>query len=158
MYLRSKHLPRRTVLKGVGVTLALPFLDAMVPAARAWTESRRIRLACIEIVHGSRLELDRRNAGRGAYDECRRDSIAKARLAHSTLHHGGDVVRVSLAVRADVVLVCFHHTHVSHPSVRMRFRKGTGRSAQRASIVLECGRRITVLDYVSTRTGPPPAR
>jgi len=32
----SKHLPRRAVLKGLGATLALPFLDAMVPAfARA---------------------------------------------------------------------------------------------------------------------------
>jgi hypothetical protein len=28
----SKKLPRRTVLKGLGATLALPFLDAMVPA------------------------------------------------------------------------------------------------------------------------------
>ena len=32
----SRHLPRRAVLKGLGATLALPFLDAMVPAfARA---------------------------------------------------------------------------------------------------------------------------
>ncbi len=32
----SRHLPRRSVLKGLGATLALPFLDAMVPAfARA---------------------------------------------------------------------------------------------------------------------------
>ena len=28
----SKSLPRRTVLRGLGATLALPFLDAMVPA------------------------------------------------------------------------------------------------------------------------------
>ena len=31
----TKSLPRRTVLRGRGATLALPFLDAMVPAARA---------------------------------------------------------------------------------------------------------------------------
>ena len=31
----TKSLPRRTVLRGLGATLALPFLDAMVPAARA---------------------------------------------------------------------------------------------------------------------------
>src|SRR6187200_3367213 len=31
----SKSLPRRTVLRGLGVTLALPFLDAMVPALSA---------------------------------------------------------------------------------------------------------------------------
>ena len=27
-----KHLPRRTVLRGMGATLALPFLDGMLPA------------------------------------------------------------------------------------------------------------------------------
>ncbi len=32
MYMTKKHLSRRTVLRGAGVTLALPFLDAMVPA------------------------------------------------------------------------------------------------------------------------------
>jgi len=31
----TKSLPRRTVLKGLGATLALPFLDAMLPVARA---------------------------------------------------------------------------------------------------------------------------
>jgi hypothetical protein len=28
----TKSLPRRTALKGIGATLALPFLDAMLPA------------------------------------------------------------------------------------------------------------------------------
>ena len=32
MIITRKHLPRRTVLRGVGATLALPLLDAMVPA------------------------------------------------------------------------------------------------------------------------------
>jgi hypothetical protein len=32
MFLTSKSLPRRTLLRGLGATLALPFLDAMVPA------------------------------------------------------------------------------------------------------------------------------
>jgi len=32
MFPRMKSLPRRTVLRGLGATLALPFLDAMVPA------------------------------------------------------------------------------------------------------------------------------
>ena len=31
-FVTSKSLPRRTVLRGFGATLALPFLDAMVPA------------------------------------------------------------------------------------------------------------------------------
>jgi len=32
MFITKKHLSRRTFLKGVGITVALPFLDAMVPA------------------------------------------------------------------------------------------------------------------------------
>lgn len=35
MFLTGKSLPRRTVLRGLGVTLGLPLLDAMAPAARA---------------------------------------------------------------------------------------------------------------------------
>src|SRR5436190_2273889 len=34
-FLTAKSLSRRTVLRGIGATLALPFLDAMAPAARA---------------------------------------------------------------------------------------------------------------------------
>src|SRR5437773_6595432 len=33
--LTAKSLSRRTVLRGIGATIALPFLDAMVPSARA---------------------------------------------------------------------------------------------------------------------------
>jgi hypothetical protein len=32
MFLKKKHIPRRTFLRGAGVTLALPLLDSMVPA------------------------------------------------------------------------------------------------------------------------------
>ena len=32
----GKHVPRRTMLRGMGATLALPFLDAMVPARARW--------------------------------------------------------------------------------------------------------------------------
>ncbi|MEW6322656.1 MAG: DUF1552 domain-containing protein [Acidobacteriota bacterium] len=55
MFITSKHVSRRTVLRGMGVTVALPFLDAMVPAgaARAKAAAGKTRLAAIEIVHGS---------------------------------------------------------------------------------------------------------
>ena len=33
MYLTKKHLSRRTLLKGAGVSIGLPLLDAMIPAA-----------------------------------------------------------------------------------------------------------------------------
>ena len=35
MFITKKHLPRRTVLRGLGATLALPLLDGMVPAYAA---------------------------------------------------------------------------------------------------------------------------
>ena len=35
MFLTKKHLSRRTALKGLGVSLALPLLDAMIPAGTA---------------------------------------------------------------------------------------------------------------------------
>jgi len=39
MIVTKKSLPRRTFLRGMGVTLALPFLDAMVPALSALGET-----------------------------------------------------------------------------------------------------------------------
>ena len=55
-FITGKHIPRRTFLRGVGVTMGLPFLDAMVPAGRfrGQTASRqdRTRLICMEEVHG----------------------------------------------------------------------------------------------------------
>src|SRR6476646_10679328 len=56
MYLEKKHISRRAVLKGVGVTVALPFLDAMVPARTLLARTAaagKTRLACIEQVHGA---------------------------------------------------------------------------------------------------------
>ena len=35
MFISQKHLPRRTVLRGLGASLALPLLDGMVPAYAA---------------------------------------------------------------------------------------------------------------------------
>jgi hypothetical protein len=54
MYLTRKHLHRRTLLKGLGATIALPLLDAMVPAGRVFaaTGARKMRLVAMEMVHG----------------------------------------------------------------------------------------------------------
>ena len=54
MFIANKHISRRQVLKGMGVTVALPLLDAMVPT-RGWAQGARpkVRLAAIEMVHGS---------------------------------------------------------------------------------------------------------
>ena len=55
MFISKKHVSRRTVLKGMGVTIGLPLLEAMVPAGTAWarTQSRKTRFVAIEMVHGS---------------------------------------------------------------------------------------------------------
>ena len=56
MFITNKHLSRRTVLKGMGVTMALPLLEAMAPARNAWgavPAAKKTRLVCIEMVHGS---------------------------------------------------------------------------------------------------------
>ena len=38
-FITKRHIPRRTFLKGTGVTLALPLLDAMVPASTALAQT-----------------------------------------------------------------------------------------------------------------------
>ena len=59
MYISKKHISRRAILKGMGVTVALPFLDAMVPARTVFAKTAagaaasRQRLVCMEMVHGS---------------------------------------------------------------------------------------------------------
>jgi hypothetical protein len=49
-------LSRRAVLKGLGVAVALPWLDAMMPAGRVFAAApprEKLRLVCVEMVHGA---------------------------------------------------------------------------------------------------------
>ena len=41
MFITKSSLPRRTFLRGMGTMLALPLLDAMVPAASALAQTPR---------------------------------------------------------------------------------------------------------------------
>ena len=41
MFITKKHLSRRAVLRGMGVTMALPLLDSMVPAQTPIAKTRR---------------------------------------------------------------------------------------------------------------------
>ena len=55
-FITQMHLDRRAFLKGAGVTLALPFLESMLPAGRLLGQSataRPTRLACIYFPHGA---------------------------------------------------------------------------------------------------------
>ena len=77
MYLTRKHLSRRTVLKAGGVSLGLPLLDAMIPAATALAQTAaapKLRAGFFYIPHGAIMwntvfgaEMDRwTSSGAGA--------------------------------------------------------------------------------------------
>ena len=54
--LTGKSISRRSVLRGAGVSLALPLLDSMAPAqipGRKTSGASPSRLACLEMVHGA---------------------------------------------------------------------------------------------------------
>ena len=55
MILTGKHISRRAALRGMGVTMALPLLEAMTPARARGSVSTtpRTRFAALEMVHGS---------------------------------------------------------------------------------------------------------
>ncbi|HTM04369.1 MAG TPA: DUF1552 domain-containing protein [Vicinamibacterales bacterium] len=56
MFLSRKRLSRRTVLKGAGITIALPLLDAMIPAGTAFAETAAApspRLGFVYFPHGA---------------------------------------------------------------------------------------------------------
>ena len=53
-FITGKHLSRRTFLRGAGASVALPLMDSMVPAGRAWRDPAEgfTRLICVEEAHG----------------------------------------------------------------------------------------------------------
>src|SRR5690349_19487071 len=56
MFNTKKHISRRTALKGAGVSLALPFLDAMVPASTALAQTAavpKMRAGFFYLPHGA---------------------------------------------------------------------------------------------------------
>jgi Protein of unknown function (DUF1552) len=59
MFITKKHIPRRTFLRGAGAMIALPLLDAMIPArtALAATAAKAMpRMAFIYFPHGAIME------------------------------------------------------------------------------------------------------
>ena len=78
MIITKKALPRRTFLRGMQATLALPLLDAMIPAATAWaqTPAKPVRrLGFVFVPMGS---------DHGAMDAARRGQADRA-LAYPAL-------------------------------------------------------------------------
>jgi hypothetical protein len=81
MNISKKSLPRRTFLRGVGATLALPLLDAMVPAATRWRRRRPPRSAgsgTCSCRWGATSPGGRRRA-RASWTSCRRSSARSSR-------------------------------------------------------------------------------
>ncbi len=57
MFLQRKALPRRAILRGIGATVALPFLDAMTPAFAGPAAKAPVRMAFVYVPNG----IDMRN-------------------------------------------------------------------------------------------------
>jgi hypothetical protein len=58
-FITKKHLPRRTFLRGMGVTLALPLLDSMIPAGTPLVRTAALpksRFCGIYIPHGATMD------------------------------------------------------------------------------------------------------
>jgi len=56
MYLTRKHLSRRTLLRGAGISVGLPLLDAMIPAGTALAQTAaapKLRTGFFYIPHGA---------------------------------------------------------------------------------------------------------
>ncbi|MEQ1580725.1 MAG: DUF1552 domain-containing protein [Steroidobacteraceae bacterium] len=59
MFITKKHLPRRTFLRGLGATIALPLLDAMIPAHTALANTAaapKMRLGFVYFPHGAVMD------------------------------------------------------------------------------------------------------
>ncbi|MDX1384031.1 MAG: DUF1552 domain-containing protein, partial [Thermoanaerobaculia bacterium] len=59
MIVTGKHIPRRTFLRGLGATVALPLLDGMVPAFAALGETAARpprRLGIVYVPHGAVMD------------------------------------------------------------------------------------------------------
>ncbi len=57
MFLQRKALPRRAILRGIGATVALPFLDSMTPAFAGPAAKAPVRMAFVYVPNG----IDMRN-------------------------------------------------------------------------------------------------
>jgi hypothetical protein len=58
-FVTRKHLSRRTLLRGVGVSLGLPLLDSMIPAQTPLAKTAatsKSRLSCIYVPHGATMD------------------------------------------------------------------------------------------------------
>src|SRR5581483_377365 len=58
-FVTKKHLSRRTLLRGLGVSVSLPLLDSMLPAQTPLARTAAVpktRLSCIYVPHGATMD------------------------------------------------------------------------------------------------------
>ena len=114
----GKQLDRRTVLKGIGATIALPLLDAMMPVGVS-AAPKKMRLVAMEMVHGSAGSTAfgaTKNlwapAATGSAFDLSPTAIAEARRLHPEIEFFvHDAVHVALPSGFDVVTcsLFLHH-------------------------------------------------
>ena len=59
MFITKKHISRRATLKGLGISLGLPLLDAMIPAGTALSATAavpKLRTGFFYIPHGAIMD------------------------------------------------------------------------------------------------------
>ncbi|MCY4658511.1 MAG: DUF1552 domain-containing protein [Acidobacteria bacterium] len=154
MFITKTHLPRRTVLRGVGTALALPFLDAMVPALTALGRTAAApvrRAAWFYVPNGMSMRHwlpEKEGALPGelpmileSLTPYRDDLVVLSNLAHMTAYpregdpacdHARSGATYLTGVHADPDLV----SPVTDVSVDQRAAIETGRETQLASLEL----------------------
>src|SRR5579871_291388 len=59
MIVSKKSLPRRTIIRGLGAAVGLPFLDAMIPALTPWARAAakpRVRFGAVYFPNGAIMQ------------------------------------------------------------------------------------------------------
>ena len=86
MFISKKHLSRRTVLQGAGAAIALPLLDAMIPAATALAQTAAKptpRMGFVYFPHGAVMKNWAPAADRHGLQACRPSSSRWNRSART---------------------------------------------------------------------------
>ena len=102
MIVTKKALSRRTVLRGMGATIALPYLDAMVPAARRFGATAALPRSLLHRAGNVLLDLHFESAGRTRFWLTGQvtDAAAERAMAGSGIllvHGTGELVAQSIA-------------------------------------------------------------
>ena len=139
MFITKKHLERRTFLRGMGATMALPLLDAMIPARTALAQTAATptpHMGFIYFPHGAIMDHWTPEDGRhhlrsphhseaaGAFPEAtdrgQRPGEQAGHQPGGARHHAGNVAELRASARQPGSLLRPHH----RPDRRRAHRPG----------------------------------